>query len=92
MKDTQTLERKPTTVSEPVARGEVSGVAVCRHHWIIESASGPVSKGACRFCGQVKQFKNYLEASPWGEDTESEGGISERYPVAAALREAAEEA
>jgi len=24
----------------------------CRHHWIIETAAGAVSKGKCRICGE----------------------------------------
>jgi len=32
----------------------------CCHHWIIESAAGPVSQGVCKFCGAQKEFKNYL--------------------------------
>lgn len=42
--------------------------AECRHHWVIESASRPVSKGKCRLCGLEKEFKNYLEQTPWGEE------------------------
>ena len=30
----------------------------CRHYWIIESASGPTSKGVCKFCGEEKEFQN----------------------------------
>ena len=32
----------------------------CRHHWMIETAAGPTSKGVCQFCGAQKEFKNYL--------------------------------
>lgn len=30
----------------------------CKHHWIIETAQGPVSRGVCRLCGAVKEFYN----------------------------------
>ena len=30
----------------------------CRHYWVIESASGPTSKGVCKFCGEEKEFQN----------------------------------
>ncbi len=40
----------------------------CRHHWVIESASGPTSDGICRLCGVRKQFKNYLENAAWGDN------------------------
>lgn len=41
--------------------------ANCRHHWIIEPASGLISKGRCRSCGKEKEFKNYLAELPWNE-------------------------
>jgi len=54
----------------------------CRHHWVIDSALGPVSKGACRNCGIEKEFKNYLEATPWGEDASPlSSALAARYPV-----------
>ncbi len=52
----------------------------CRHHWVIESASGPTSPGRCRNCGAQKEFKNYIEAVPWGEETRP--GSASRLPVA----------
>jgi hypothetical protein len=33
----------------------------CRHHWIIEMASGPTSLGTCKICGTEKHFDNVLE-------------------------------
>jgi hypothetical protein len=33
----------------------------CVHHWIIESADGPVSIGKCKHCGMVKEFYNNLK-------------------------------
>jgi len=30
----------------------------CRHYWIIEAASGPVSRGVCKFCGAEQEFQN----------------------------------
>ena len=30
----------------------------CRHHWIIETPSGPFSKGVCKLCGEEKDFEN----------------------------------
>ena len=51
----------------------------CRHHWVIESASGPTSPGRCRNCGAQKEFKNYIEAVPWGE--EARPSSSARLPV-----------
>ncbi len=36
----------------------------CLHHWIIDVANGPVSKGKCRLCGEEREFSNYTD--PWG--------------------------
>jgi hypothetical protein len=40
----------------------------CRHHWVIEPPIGPVSRGVCQVCEAVREFKNYIDAAPWGED------------------------
>jgi len=36
----------------------------CCHHWIIEVATDPLSKGVCRLCGEEKLFRNQLQ---WAE-------------------------
>ena len=41
-------------IERPVKKG------TCRHHWIIEPPNGPVSKGVCKLCGEVKMFDNIL--------------------------------
>ena len=40
---------------------------VCRHHWVIQPADGPVSNGLCRVCGETREFKNYVESATWGD-------------------------
>ena len=40
----------------------------CQHHWVIQEADGPISRGSCQSCGQLKEFKNYLESSHWGDE------------------------
>jgi hypothetical protein len=40
----------------------------CRHHWVIQPATGPISPGECQLCGETREFKNYVEASTWGDD------------------------
>lgn len=40
----------------------------CQHYWVIQPADGPISQGMCRNCGESREFKNYVEASTWGED------------------------
>lgn len=44
----------------------------CRHHWIIERPTGPVSNGTCRTCGEVRAFQNYVESSLWCYDVSLE--------------------
>ncbi len=41
---------------------------LCKHHWEIQTATGPVSPGVCLTCGEMREFKNYVEASTWGAD------------------------
>lgn len=36
----------------------------CCHHWIIDVAIDPLSKGVCRLCGEEKLFRNRLQ---WDE-------------------------
>ncbi len=45
-------------VEEPIDSG-------CRHHWAIDPADGPLSKGACQKCGEAKTFTNYIERHDW---------------------------
>lgn len=40
----------------------------CQHYWVIQPADGPVSQGKCQNCGETREFKNYVEASTWGDD------------------------
>lgn len=46
---------------------EVESAAQCPHHWVIQPATGPLSQGICQSCGEVRDFKNYVEAATWGE-------------------------
>ena len=32
----------------------------CIHHWVIETANGPTSKGVCGECGATKDFHNSI--------------------------------
>jgi hypothetical protein len=35
-------------------------VSSCRHHWIIETANGPSSRGVCQNCQESKLFSNSI--------------------------------
>jgi len=49
---------------------EKSAVATaCRHYWIIETASGPTSRGVCKICGEEREFQNsWSDANYKGKD------------------------
>lgn len=37
----------------------------CTHYWVIESPHGPTSMGACKLCGAVSEFSNYVPYPSW---------------------------
>ena len=39
---------------------EESTVPACCHHWIIETADGPISRGMCRLCFETREFRNSI--------------------------------
>ncbi len=54
--------KKPTEIIPP----EIPSIAPsesgeCRHHWMIESPHGATSMGACRLCGEVREFRNSVD-------------------------------
>ena len=68
-------EKELTGLKEHEVQGE------CRHHWIIDSPAGPVSKGLCRLCGEERLFQNYLEGGGWDDKVTLEQVSSgSRYP------------
>ncbi len=48
----------------PATQEKLDEVVACPHHWEIESANGPISKGTCRVCGEEREFNNSVET--WG--------------------------
>ena len=66
--------------------GKQQEFAECRHHWIIEAPTGPVSRGVCQVCNVVREFKNYIEAAPWGDDSTPIQPTSQ-YPLASSTEE-----
>lgn len=46
------------TLPQMTVENTVGGANGCRHHWKIESANGPTSKGICKFCGAHQEFQN----------------------------------
>ena len=33
----------------------------CCHHWMIQTAEGPVSSGICRYCMESREFNNSID-------------------------------
>ena len=60
-----TLQIAPTTLDDEEERIQ------CRHYWVIEAPEGPVSRGVCRICGEVQEFKNFIDSPSLREDTPS---------------------
>lgn len=48
----------------------------CTHHWVIETPSGPVSRGRCKLCDEDREFQNFLENAPYWEDDVSLDQVS----------------
>ncbi|MCH7737825.1 MAG: hypothetical protein IH872_10560 [Chloroflexi bacterium] len=61
------MAQHTTIAPEPEIEDNAATIAVCRHHWVIQPADGPVSKGACQICGETREFKNYVESATWGD-------------------------
>ena len=70
----QSTEERPSSTAVHEAPGQDG----CRHHWVIASPDGPVSKGVCRLCGAEREFKNYLENPRWEDFTLDRPAYSER--------------
>jgi hypothetical protein len=37
----------------------------CQHHWLVEAANGPVSRGISKLCQLVREFKNTVGVHKW---------------------------
>ena len=58
----------------------------CLHHWVIDSAEGPVSRGECKLCQLVREFKNFVGEDKWSyfwlhknADSLNNGNLPESY-------------
>ena len=61
------MPQQITTAPTPELENTKAVVEVCRHHWVIQPADGPVSNGSCQICGENRKFKNYVESATWGD-------------------------
>ena len=49
--------------TKQIDEDELLALGPCNHHWVIDPPAGPVSKGACRSCGEERDFLNYIEGA-----------------------------
>ena len=61
------MPQQITTAPTPELENTKAVVEVCRHHWVIQPADGPVSNGSCQICGENREFKTYVESATWGD-------------------------
>ncbi len=48
------MKQKMDTVDDKVEEES------CHHFWKIEIANGPISRGKCKYCGEVRDFHNSI--------------------------------
>jgi hypothetical protein len=50
---------------------------ICSHYWFIEKATGPTSRGECKYCGTRKDFSNFIPDLRWdtGVFSKPESGL-----------------
>ena len=56
---------QPAPIAAPTQRPDPP---TCSHHWVIESAAGPVSPRICQTCGEVREFTNYVAGPAWRDN------------------------
>jgi len=66
--------------------GEPAAQQVCHHHWMIESADGPVSTGVCKLCGARKDFRNHLPDCLQATEEQYEAWLAKQKDYAKASR------
>ena len=68
------LELLLKTVQDWVYRGVVPSSSnqrkldefmACTHHWEIDRPNGPVSRGVCKLCQEVREFENSINENKW---------------------------
>ncbi len=72
------VSRGAVADGERTAEERASG-AGCQHHWVIDAAAGPVSKGRCQTCGTQKEFHNFLPDCLANKDRETYEGWVARH-------------
>lgn len=50
---------------EPAAAGTRGCSRGHCHYWVVETPSGPISRGVCKFCGLTREFDSFGPDSWW---------------------------
>ena len=58
-----------TAVKEIQHDNESEQGPTCQHHWSIEMPAGSTSRGRCRRCGEVRDFRNSADDYLWEKDS-----------------------
>ena len=53
----------------------------CQHHWVIEAARGPTSRGVCQNCGAEQDFTNSTDATWAQREKRNRGGTVGSQPA-----------
>jgi hypothetical protein len=63
----------PRVDKEPAEKRSLT----CHHYWLIEKATGPKSRGECKYCGTRKDFSNFIPDLRWdtGVFSKPESGL-----------------
>lgn len=62
-----------------IQENDAPSVPQCRHHWVIDSPHGAVSRGVCKLCRAEREFPNSAQDSLWEGETAPSPG-SGRWP------------
>jgi len=61
-------------MTDMAIRESSASSALCRHHWVIETPNGSLSRGRCKRCGHAREFRNSTEDLLWDSDSFSLNG------------------
>lgn len=67
------MRKRRVTVEPPEKKA-----STCPHYWVIDTPSGPTSRGECQRCGEVREFKNFDE-NDYLIDFDSSGWLDQRW-------------
>ena len=55
---------------------DITAPIECAHHWVTDTPSGPMSIGNCKLCGELREFPNWVDNTPYWEEDVSVDQVS----------------